>query len=1282
MNLMKNYLRPFVPAAVRLVALALMVVLAENARAAGPFTVTTVNDSHASNPGSSATDANGNISLRSAIEAANVQAGATTINVPPGTYDLALGELDVATNAGKNITIQAAGGNAANTVISQLDGTNRVFNIDTNSLGNDIVTLSGFTIQGGHDKTDIAGGAGILAGSVTNIPKDVLYLTGCVIANNHCSPPNILYTAQIGGGVQMAGGDLNINSCTFSNNSSGASQGGAIAFYVQSVNSSLTISNSIFANNSMTNTSGSGPDGGGAIFIGSTPGSVHTISKSVFSNNQAIGTLGNTYGGAIELNTGTLNINNSTFTGNAATSITTSGGQGGAIYVDAGTNQTSFCRIVGNSAPNGGGGIYNHGSNGANTLAINDWWGCNGGPGAAGCDVAATDAGGLNDAPFIVLTNTATPFVILPGQTTTLTASFLQNSAGTVLTLGQISVLLGLPVTWNNAVLGTIANPQTVIQNNGTATAMFIAGTTNGTGQASATVDNGIATALIDITCPGITGTVSGGGSICPGGSAPVTVSVSGGVPPYTITLNNGGGTQSGSSPFSFTVSPVSTTTYQLASGSDSDGCPVAASGSAMVTFNGLPTASITPSPTAVFANSSGNQASAPSGFAGYAWTINNGFIIGPDNLPTVNYIAGVSGDVDLSLTGYNAAGCSTNVSINVPVLTGFSVHTNLTFTTINTNSLGTLTGIAFDGTNYWDCSGGNSSGIREGEYTSSGAPIANFAAGLDFRSVFTRADGTVLARQYNDNVIYQQTNPGVFVNSGVSLGGTNLDFQSSVVLNGAGTEFDAMSGGVVSRWDTNGNYLGSVNLQGFGSLGSENLSPQNRGLAAFGDVWLTYNGAGILSGWDYNGNRVFQMNLPGAGTSGDSDWSFSCCNGKVFIVDNTGVTWDAFDLASGATVAVLGAESYVPYVSDVTNKIAGVGPISRVDFIRVTTGDPLPAPAQLRSYQSVLVFSDYGFNDNVGLGNELADCVDQGGGVVLNTFDFFSSGVYSIQGRLTNGYLPFTTSGDAAPGNLTLVADLPLNPLLDGVNSFNGGTESFLNTPISIAPGATQVAHWNNGQPLVGSTNHAPGRVVGLNFFPPSSDASAGFWVSSTDGAKLMVNALLWSGRIPPTIISAPADQVVAVGGTATFGVVAAGMSPLTYQWQLNGTNLPAATSSVLSFTVGASSPGQYSVVVSNPYGQTVSGFATLNLPLRFLTPGKPIPSALQLVLTDSDGSVVSSNRAARVQIYATTSLKQPFSQWLLVTNPVIATNGLLQVNGLTTTSPASRFFRAVEIP
>src|SRR6202012_846243 len=143
--------------------------------------------------------------------------------------------------------------------------------------------------------------------------------------------------------------------------------------------------------------------------------------------------------------------------------------------------------------------------------------------------------------------------------------------------------------------------------------------------------------------------------------------------------------------------------------------------------------------------------------------------------------------------------------------------------------------------------------------------------------------------RAYNNNTIYQQTSPGVFASSGIALTGGTLNIQSSVVLNGAQTEFDAMSAGVVSRWSTNGTYLGAVNLNGFGNLANENLAPQNRGLAAYGNFWLTYDGAGNLSVWDTNGNRVTQISLPGAGTTTYSDYGFSFCNGKVFIVSTAG---------------------------------------------------------------------------------------------------------------------------------------------------------------------------------------------------------------------------------------------------------------------------------------------------------------------------------------------------------------------------------------------------------
>lgn len=144
--------------AIRLLVVVVSLLAAPHVRGAGPFTVNSVNDTHAVSPASSPNDSGGQISLRSAIEAANAQSGATTINVPAGTYNLTLGELGVAPNGGKTNTIIGAG--PGSTMVSQTDSSNRVFNIDFNSVGSTVVTISGITIQGGHDGADTLGGMG------------------------------------------------------------------------------------------------------------------------------------------------------------------------------------------------------------------------------------------------------------------------------------------------------------------------------------------------------------------------------------------------------------------------------------------------------------------------------------------------------------------------------------------------------------------------------------------------------------------------------------------------------------------------------------------------------------------------------------------------------------------------------------------------------------------------------------------------------------------------------------------------------------------------------------------------------------------------------------------------------------------------------------------------------------------------------------------------------------------------------------------------------------------
>jgi hypothetical protein len=217
------------------------------------------------------------------------------------------------------------------------------------------------------------------------------------------------------------------------------------------------------------------------------------------------------------------------------------------------------------------------------------------------------------------------------------------------------------------------------------------------------------------------------------------------------------------------------------------------------------------------------------------------------------------------------------------------------------------------------------------------------------------------------------------------------------------------------------------------------------------------------------------------------------------------------FVVKSRRKVAVFGIPSGFPqgWNADVQTKINNTGLFTQVDAFLGGT----PTLAQLQEYDAVLVYSDASFANPTAMGNVLADYVDSGGGVVLATFAFWNGNGLGIEGRIkTGGYLPFTTGSQAQPGNLALVAVDAQHPILDGVASFNGGTSSYHNAPIAVTAGSTLVANWSNGQPLIATKTTTVGRVVGLNFYPPSSDVRGDFWRSNTDGGRIMGNALIYA--------------------------------------------------------------------------------------------------------------------------------------------------------------------------
>ncbi len=88
------------------------------------------------------------------------------------------------------------------------------------------------------------------------------------------------------------------------------------------------------------------------------------------------------------------------------------------------------------------------------------------------------------------------------------------------------------------------------------------------------------------------------------------------------------------------------------------------------------------------------------------------------------------------------------------------------------------------------------------------------------------------------------------------------------------------------------------------------------------------------------------------------------------------------------------------------------------------------------------------------------------------------------------------------------------------------------------------------------------------------------------------------------PVITNQPTSFSGLIGANVTFTVGATGLAPLSYQWRLEGTNIADAgnvsgtTTDTLAITSGqAANNGNYTVVITNPYGSTTSSVAILDI-------------------------------------------------------------------------------------
>lgn len=486
-----------VMAAFTLVLLASMVIV-RPVLAASTYTVNRIDDITPRGVAATCNGTPSDCTLREAVIKANANPGSTIV-VPAGTYQLtidgaaegglcineAIGDLDI---AGNNTTISGAG--AATTIIQQTRPNDRVICVDQNLVGNFTFSISGVTIAGGRETFGVGGG-----GIVSGAPGDVTNITNVVFANNQVSGVG----SPVGGGLANGAGTLNVTGSTFGGSNlpcasqtdltcGNQSAGGGGGLYFSDNNNGtgkLTLSNSTFSKNVST-----GGNGGGLLATQATPS--HDISACTFTGNRAQGNNGR--GGAIYNESGTMAVLKSIFLNNQVTNALTLGGGGAIGSADgAGHNVTvTYSRFVGNTSNVASLGNVVHGGSGSTMTANDNWWAINTGP-------ATNDAVGATVSNYLRMTNTANPATIDVNQSTELTASFLTDSAGNAIGVSNLSVMIGLPLTFNNPVRGSLSAAQTSVQSDGTATAMFLASAA-GAGSADATVDSGVATTSPTIT--------------------------------------------------------------------------------------------------------------------------------------------------------------------------------------------------------------------------------------------------------------------------------------------------------------------------------------------------------------------------------------------------------------------------------------------------------------------------------------------------------------------------------------------------------------------------------------------------------------------------------------------------------------------------------------------------------------------------------------------------------------------------------------------------------------
>ncbi len=257
-------------------------------------------------------------SIREAITTA---VAGDTIDIPAGTYTLALGQLSVS----KSLIFTGAG--SATTVING-NATNRVFTVSGVST---VLSLNDLTIRNGAI-IGAADGGGMLitAGTVT--------LADVVVENNS--------SGRNGGGIYITAGTLTLINTTIQNNTTTTSGGG-----VYSRGGSVTLQSGQISLNLAAS--------GGGVYV-NQGGATFTQEAGTIDQNTATANMG---GAGIYVNMGSFVMNGGQINNNTATAPAANDPfPGGGVYIATGSATLNGGEIHNNTAYRGAGVLVNNGT--------------------------------------------------------------------------------------------------------------------------------------------------------------------------------------------------------------------------------------------------------------------------------------------------------------------------------------------------------------------------------------------------------------------------------------------------------------------------------------------------------------------------------------------------------------------------------------------------------------------------------------------------------------------------------------------------------------------------------------------------------------------------------------------------------------------------------------------------------------------------------------------------------------------------------------------------------